>query len=102
MIQRPSRVACKPFGAGPGELKTVSTLPILRVRMRAGSKREAAIAVAAVAAVIVNSSLRFMAAALRHLISGRATTVLLMIAGAAGVRLRLSAIIEPRSVFLSL
>src|ERR1035437_9960024 len=65
MIHRPSRVACKPFGAGPGELKTVSTLPILRVRIRTGSKREAAIAVAAVAAVNVINSLRFMAAPLQ-------------------------------------
>src|ERR1039458_4737989 len=65
MIHRPSRVACKPFGAGPGELKTVSTLPILRVRIRKGSKREAAITVVAVAAVNVINSLRFMAAPLQ-------------------------------------
>src|SRR5262245_63644708 len=68
MIHSPSRVACKPFGAGPGESKTVSTLPILRVRMRAGSKREAATAVAAVAAVSANSSLRFMAAPLTDIL----------------------------------
>src|SRR5271157_3340372 len=68
MIHRPSRVACKPFGAGPGELNTVSTLPTLRVRIRAGSKREAAIAVAAVAAVNVSNSLRFMAAPLQAIL----------------------------------
>src|SRR4029453_508593 len=73
MIHSPSRVACKPFGAGPGESKTVSTLPIFRVRMRAGSKREAAIAVAAVAAVSANNSLRFMGAPLRDILyQGRA------------------------------
>ncbi len=67
MIQRPSPVACKPFGAGPGELNTVSTLPTLRVRIRTGSKREAAIAVAAVA-VNVSNSLRFMAAPLQAIL----------------------------------
>src|ERR1700690_3713118 len=31
MIHKPSLVACSPFGAGPGDLKAISTLPAERV-----------------------------------------------------------------------
>src|SRR5262249_2950966 len=66
MIHNPSRVACKPFGAATGESQTISTLPALRARMRAGSKRAAA------AAVIAKSSLRFIGGSFAsHLISAR-------------------------------
>src|SRR4051794_23142553 len=64
MIHNPSGVACRPFGAGTAESNTISTFPTLRVRMRAGSTRDAAVTTPAVAAN-ANISLRFMAAPLR-------------------------------------
>ena len=43
-IQSPSGVACKPFGVGPGDLKIVSTGPLLRVGRDANDAAAAAVA----------------------------------------------------------
>src|SRR5580704_844535 len=37
MIHKPSRVACSPFGCGPGDLKAISGLLALRARMDAST-----------------------------------------------------------------
>src|SRR5215204_3777274 len=40
MIQRPSPVACSPFGCGPGDLNAISTLPQLRTGTPPSDGRE--------------------------------------------------------------
>src|SRR5437016_11764201 len=62
MIHKPSLVACNPLGCAPGDLKAMSTLPILRVRSRPRSAIRAAPAIGAAPASATNSrrlSMRF-------------------------------------------